>query len=240
MRAIHAVTAGANARMGRRGDDLISTRRRSLRHVVAFTAVALSTYGCALFPLPSGDAEMSFFLTSRNLGNGGDLGGLAGADAHCAALASAAGSQGREWRAYLSASAVDGQPDVHARDRIGSGPWFNARGAQVAADVDDLHALSNELGARTSLDEDGQTVAGGIHDILTGSNPDGTLAGDTATCSNWTSASPNDQAMLGHHNRRGGGDRPDSWNAAHLSRGCDLPSLAATAGDARFYCFAVD
>ena len=185
--------------------------------------------------LPEKQGPMSFFIVSRNLG-GGNLGGLDGADAHCRALAQAAGSQLTEWRAYLSASSDAGP--VHAKDRIGDGPWFNVKGVQVAANVANLHSDDNRLGASTSLTEKGGSL-GRPHDILTGSNPDGTFAGSDATCANWTSNSSNDHAMLGHYDKRGGGARPRSWNSAHLSQGCSLPSLEATAGDARFYCFAV-
>jgi hypothetical protein len=184
---------------------------------------------------------MSFFVTSRGRGFGANLAGLAGADAHCRQLAEAVGHGGRIWRAYLSAPARDGQPAVNARDRIGRGPWRNARGVQVAADVDGLHADENALGPETALSEKGTTIAPGRHDILTGSNPDGTLAsgsGDT-TCSGWTSHGDG-RAMLGHHNRSGGGTRPSSWNSAHLSRGCSQASLRASFGDGLLYCFAAD
>ncbi len=178
---------------------------------------------------------MSFFITSRNLG-GGDLGGLAGADALCQSLARASGSPLSEWRAYLSATSDTGP--VHAKDRIGTGPWFNVKGVLVATDLTNLHGDDNTLGAVTALTEKGESL-GRPHDILTGSNPDGTYAGPDATCVNWTSRSSSDTAMLGHYDKRGGGTRPRSWNSAHLSQGCSLPSLEATAGDARFYCFAV-
>ena len=203
-------------------------------HVIATLAFAVVS-GCNTpEPLPEGQGPMTFFVTSRNLG-GGDLGGLDGADAHCLALAQAAGSPVTGWRAYLSATSDTGP--VHARDRIGAGPWFNAKGVQVAASIEDLHGENNTLGASTSLTERGEQI-GRVHDILTGSNPDGTYAGATATCVNWTNSSRNARAMLGHHDKRGGGDRPRSWNSAHLSQGCSLPSLEATSGDARFYCFA--
>jgi hypothetical protein len=126
---------------------------------------------------------------------------------------------------------------LHARDRIGAGPWFNVKGVLVARDLAHLHGDDNTLGAPTSLTEKGESV-GRPHDILTGSNPDGTYAGPDATCVNWTSNSSRDTAMLGHYDKRGGGTRPRSWNSAHLFQGCTLPSLEATSGDARFYCFA--
>ena len=184
---------------------------------------------------------MSFFVTSVGRGFGADLGGLAGADAHCQQLATAVGVGRRVWRAYLSAPAAAGRPAVHARDRIGHGPWVNANGVQVAADVDDLHSDGNALGRENSLSEKGEAVGPGRHDILTGSNVDGTLATDAAdtTCRGWTSHGPG-RAMLGHHNRSGGGQRPTSWNSAHLSRGCSQADLRASLGDALVYCFAAD
>ena len=184
---------------------------------------------------------MSFFVTSVGRGFGADLGGLTGADAHCQQLATAVGQGGRAWRAYLSAPAAPGRPVVHARDRIGKGPWVNAKGVQVAADVDDLHSDANALGRENSLSEKGEAIGPGRHDILTGSNVDGTLATDApdTTCRGWTSHGPG-RAMLGHHNRSGGGQRPTSWNSAHLSRGCSQADLRASLGDALMYCFAAD
>lgn len=182
------------------------------------------------------DAATSFFVTSQNPGQGGDLGGLGGADAHCTALAEAAGITGRTWAAYLSSSAEN------ARDRIGTGPWVNAEGVTVAADVDDLHGESNNIGKETALSESGEVINGrgdtpNRHDILTGSAPDGTLLGKA--CADWTSSGEG-FAMVGHHDRTGGGDLPTSWNAAHPSRGCSLADLQGTGGDGLFYCFAVD
>jgi hypothetical protein len=183
---------------------------------------------------------MSFFVTSVGTGNGGDLGGLAGADSHCKKLATAAGFSNRQWRAYLSATATAGYPAVDARDRIGQGPWFNAQGVQVAASLQDLHGAGNKLGGRTSLDEHGNLVLSNVHDILTGSNPDGTLAAGDTTCRNWTSTEG--RAMVGHSNRVGsiGGDRVRSWNSAHLSEGCSLPELKKLGSGGLLYCFAVD
>ena len=182
---------------------------------------------------------MSFFVTSANPGRGADLGGLDGADAHCAALAEAAGVAGRSWAAYLSTGAVD------ARDRIGSGPWYNAKGEKIADDVEALHAECNAITKASALDETGAVVSGrgdepNRHDILTGSNEDGTAA--PQTCDDWTSSAPDGAAMVGHHDRRG----PDtlatatSWNAAHPSRGCSLEALHGTGGDGLLYCFATD
>jgi hypothetical protein len=184
---------------------------------------------------------MSFFITSIGRGFGGNLGGLAGADAHCQQLAAAVGQGHRMWRAYLSAPASAGRPAVHARDRIGKGPWVNAKGVQVASSVADLHSDANALGRDTSLSEKGNVIAPGRHDILTGTNVDGTLSTDAAdaTCQGWTSHGAG-RAMLGHHNRSGGGQRPTSWNSAHLSRGCSQADLRATLGDALIYCFAAD
>ena len=187
------------------------------------------------------DERMSFFITSAGRGIGANLGGLGGADAHCRALAAAAGRGNRQWRAYLSAPAAGGQPAVHARDRIGTGPWLNAGGVTIAASVDELHGEGNAVDRDTALSEKGTTIAPGRHDILTGSNPDGTLAigpRDT-TCGGWTSNTAG-SAMLGHHNRSGGGQRPTSWNSAHLSRGCSQGQLRASMGDALIYCFAAD
>ena len=189
-------------------------------------------------------AGMSFFLTSAGPGNGANLGGLAGADAHCQTLAAAAGAGGRTWRAYLSTSAAPGQAAVNARDRIGTGPWYNARGVRVASNVAELHGEGSALGKQGSLTERGDTVNGrgdapNRHDILTGSQPDGTAFPDTAdrTCRNWTSGADG-SAQVGHHDRQGGGERPTSWNSAHPSRGCSQANLRATGGDGLFYCFA--
>ena len=184
---------------------------------------------------------MSFFVTSVGRGFGGNLGGLEGADAHCRQLAASVGRGNRTWRAYLSAPATAASPVVHARDRIGTGPWVNARGVQIAASLEELHGDGHRLGQETSLTEKGTEVAATRHDILTGSNPDGTLLvrnGD-ATCGGWTSYGEG-RAMLGHHNRTGGGERPGSWNSAHLSRGCSQQALRASLGSGLIYCFAAD
>jgi hypothetical protein len=185
--------------------------------------------------------EMSFFVTSTGRGFGGNLGGLAGADAHCQRLAAAAGRGERPWRAYLSAPASAKQPAVHARDRIGKGPWTNAAGVEIAADLADLHSDSSRIAIDTALTEKGSRVDGSRHDILTGTNPDGTLAIDRfdTTCNGWTSHQDG-RAMLGHHNRSGGGQRSTSWNSAHVSRGCSQRALRASLGDGLFYCFAAD
>jgi len=191
---------------------------------------------------------MTFFVTSAGPGKGANLGGLAGADAHCQKLAEAAGAGNRTWHAYLSASAADGKPAVNARDRIGAGPWNNAKGAMVARDLAQLHGDSLDL-ARTgnlitknnSLTEKGNMVNGlgdtpNTHDILTGSQPDGRAYTDAAdhTCKNWTSGGDG-TAQVGHFDRNGGGV---SWNSAHASRGCSQENLVATGGAGLFYCFA--
>lgn len=191
---------------------------------------------------------MTFFITSVGSGDGANLGGLAGADAHCARLAQTAGARlpdGRVWRAYLSATAPDGKP-INARDRIGAGPWHNQRGALVAANVADLHGDivrdRNQINKVNALTEKGDRVNGvgdtpNQHDILTGSDSFGRALAGTAdwNCSNWTSNATTGAAMVGHHDRTGGGN--SSWNSAHLSRGCSQPNLVATGGNGLFYCF---
>jgi hypothetical protein len=200
----------------------------------------------AAVPNTAGHAEaMSFFITSAGPGDGANLGGLAGADRHCQTLAAAAGSN-KTWHAYLSAAAAGGQPAVNARDRIGKGPWYNAKGMMVAKDVADLHSEANTLGKDNSLSEKGDRVNGrgdtpNTHDIITGSMPDGMLAVDTldTTCSNWTSNAATGHAMVGHHDKQGGGARPNSWNSAHPSRGCGQANLVATGGAGLYYCFGI-
>ena len=189
--------------------------------------------------VPTISPAMSFFITSTGRGFGGNLGGLAGADAICLQRATAVGRGDRRWRAYLSAPPSADAPVVHARDRIGRGPWVNAQGVQIAASVEALHGDAANLTRDTALTEAGAPVAPTRHDILTGSNADGTLftKGD-ATCQGWTSHGQG-RAMLGHHNRSGGG-QGDSWNAAHLSRGCSQAALRASLGDGLLYCFAAD
>jgi hypothetical protein len=187
----------------------------------------------------------TFFVTSRGTGRGGNLGGIAGADAHCQALAKAEGSGDHTWRAYLSVPASGGRPAVNARDRIGNGPWYNAEGTLVATNLDELHRgnkFSKEIAVTERLDQvNGVGDMPNVHDILTGSRPDGTAfpAGDDRTCGNWTSSS-NGRAQVGHHDRRGQGDAVSSWNSAHASRGCSQQDLASTGGAGLFYCFAID
>ncbi|MBK5298753.1 MAG: hypothetical protein JJE40_16480 [Vicinamibacteria bacterium] len=188
--------------------------------------------------------QLGFFITSAGPGKGADLGGLVGADAHCQTLAAAVGAGGRTWRAYLSATASGVQPAVNARDRIGTGPWANAKGVVVATSVADLHSDANKLSKDNSLTEKGEVVNGrgdtpNKHDILTGAQLDGTAstaAGDS-TCGNWTSSGEG-SALAGHHDRQGGGANPTSWNFAHPSRGCSQDNLRSTGGDGLFYCFA--
>lgn len=186
--------------------------------------------------------NLSFFITSAGSGNGASLGGLAGADAICQQRAAAVGAGNKTWRAYLSTTASGNQAAVNARDRIGRGPWQNAKGVVVAQSVDDLHSANNKLGKENSLTEKGATVNGrgdspNTHDMLTGSSADGrALTGDN-TCSNWTSNGAG-SARLGHHDKQGGGDSPNSWNSAHGSSGCSQANLVSTGGAGLFYCFA--
>lgn len=192
------------------------------------------------------EGRMSFFITSVGPGNGADLGGLSGADQYCQRLAEAVGAGNRTWRAYLSTAASGGQEAVNARDRIGQGPWYNAKRVLVARDVADLHSENNNLGKQTSLNEKGEVVNGrgdnpNRHDILTGSQLDGTAfsGNEDTTCRNWTSSGEG-SARVGHHDRAGGGEHPTSWNSAHGSRGCSQEHLRSTGGDGLFYCFAVN
>lgn len=197
---------------------------------------------------PAQQQPMSFFVTSVGKGDGANLGGLAGADAHCQSLASAVGAGNRIWRAYLSAQAGGGQPPINARDRIGNGPWYNANGALIAWNVADLHGDiqrdRNQINKPNALNEKKQPISGAgdtpnQHDILTGSDSHGrVISGFTATnstCNNWTSNAAG-SAMVGHSDRTGGGNT--SWNAVHMSRGCSQADLIATGGAGLFYCFA--
>jgi hypothetical protein len=202
-------------------------------------------------PAPAQQQPMSFFVTSVGLGNGANLGGLAGADRHCQTLAAAAGAGSKTWHAYLSAAAANGQPAVNARDRIGAGPWYSAKGARIAQNVGDLHGdtieqarLGNNVNKTTAISEKGEPIKGvgdtpNQHDILTGSQPDGRAYTDAAdhTCGNWTSGAAG-TAQLGHHDRTGGGNT--SWNAVHASRGCSQENLVATGGAGLLYCFAIN
>jgi hypothetical protein len=186
--------------------------------------------------------NISFFITSAGSGNGANLGGLTGADAICQRLGASVGAGSKTWHAYLSTSATAGQPAVNARDRIGKGPWQNAKGVVVAKNVDDLHSDSNKLGKENSLTEKGATVNGrgdnpNTHDMLTGSGLDGKALSGDLTCSNWTSSAAG-SAQLGHFDKQGGGQNPNSWNSAHASSGCSQANLVSTGGAGLFYCFA--
>jgi hypothetical protein len=200
---------------------------------------------CGSLPAKAEERPMGFFVTSMGLGKGGDLGGLKGADAHCAALATAAGAGDRQWRAYLS-TATAKKRGVFARARIGNGPWYNAKGDLIAANLTDLHLYNKTITLETALDENGQRIKGRAdkpneHDMLTGTQADGTpfFPRDKKdhTCSNWTSSGEG-SAQVGHHDRHGGGNT--SWNSAHGSRGCSQEALVKTGGAGKFYCFAAD
>jgi len=209
---------------------------------VALTGLAMAG------PAQAQQAGMTFFVTSVGKGNGADLGGIAGADAHCQALARAAGSTNTNWRAYLSTTEPGGAAGVNARDRIGKGPWQNAKGVVVAKSVDDLHSDSNNVTKQTALTEKGETVSGrgdavNTHDILTGSDPQGlfsTAGGDT-TCGNWTKSGEG-SAIVGHHDRAGlqNTRHMNSWNSSHGSRGCSQDNLKASGGAGLIYCFAAN
>ena len=212
-------------------------RRLLFVAATAFAAALGATSGVAV----SQDAKMSFFVTSVGSGKGADLGGLKGADAHCASLAEAAGVTGKSWHAYLSTSAED------ARDRIGKGPWFNAKGEKIADDVASLHGDANGITKQTALNEKGEVVNGrgdtpNRHDMLTGSKPDGTRIADQ-TCGDWTMSGAEGAALMGHHDRTGLDDSAaaKSWNSSHASRGgCSQEALKGTGGDGLFYCFATN
>jgi len=226
----------------------------AMRLSIVISAILLPA-GLSL-SVQSQQADMTFFVTSAGPGKGGDLGGLAGADAHCQTLAQAAGAGNRTWRAYLSTNARGGANPVHARDRIGNGPWQNAKGAVIATSVADLHSDNNKISKANALDEKGQPIkvrgdTPVMHDILTGSDTNGRAfpANMDLTCANWTSSGPG-VAMLGHVDREGNPpvagsqnaaaylEFAHSWNAAHTSRGCTQPDLIATGGNGLFYCFA--
>ena len=205
--------------------------------------------GLTAFALPGfaqNQMPMSFFVTSIGSGNGGNLGGLAGADAHCQSLAAAAGRGDATWRAYMSQAPSGGMAQVNARDRIGNGPWYNAKGALIAENLADLHEDRNNVRKDAALNEKGEEVNGrgdqpNRHDMLTGSDSMGRLFDPNpavSTCNNWTSASDDQTARLGHHDRQGGPNA--SWNSVHTSRGCSQQALIGTGGDGLFYCFAVN
>ena len=209
---------------------------RRTKCIIAIIGIALLSSSSALVAAQDAQPPMTFFVTSNGPGNGGDLGGLAGADAHCQMLAEEVGAGDRTWRAYLS---TQGPNAVNARDRIGSGPWHNARGVQVGADVDQIHGITHPFSMDRILTEEGDFIPNGNfspnrHDILTGSTLDGMAypAGEDMTCNNWTSSSTG-QARVGHHDRA-------QWNSAHDSQGCTQQQLRNTGGDGLFYCFAAN
>jgi hypothetical protein len=216
-------------------------RSRLLTVGISVSLMQLGGLGTAV----AQDPGMTFFVTSVGKGDGANLGGLEGADAHCQSLAKAAGSRHTNWRAYLSTTAPGGEAGENARDRIGKGPWHNAKGVIIAKSVDDLHAPSNNIDKETALNEKGEVVSGrsddvNRHDILTGSDPAGnysTAGGDT-TCANWTSNGEG-SAIVGHHDRVGLKDtrHMKSWNSSHGTRGCSQEDLSGTGGAGLFYCF---
>ena len=222
----------------------------ALRKLISVTTTILAA---SLAPTLAQANDTSFFITSTSMGKGGDLGGLQGADKHCQDLATAAGAGGRTWRAYLStqAAALGDTNFVNARDRIGKGPWRNAKGIVVAWDVNNLHSPDSNLNKDTALDERGQPVKGRVdkpnqHDILTGSRADGTAFPGgpfpDMTCGSWTKSTPEGAAMLGHFDRVGpvASSWATSWNSAHPSLGCSQDKLRPTGGEGYFYCFAAD
>ena len=220
--------------------------KRTLATLALASAASAALLGCA--PMPGSSSPMSFFLTSANPGKGADFGGLAGADTYCQKLGVSAGAGNKNWRAYLSTTANGSTPAVNARDRIGRGPWQNAKGVTVATSVDDLHSANNQLSKGNSLTETGTGISGrgdavNLHDILTGSTADGrvdTSAPDT-TCGNWTKSGEG-SAVVGHHDRVGLNDSAPmkSWNASHATRGCSLEALKSTGGGGLMYCFAAN
>ena len=213
--------------------------------MIRLALVAIATAFVSTSPANPEVQSMSFFITSVGMGDGAKLGGLAGADAHCQRLAEAAGVTGKTWHAYLSQQAQGSLKAINARDRIGKGPWMNAKGVVVATSVDDLHSDNNKLSKENSLTEKGAVVNGrgdtpNTHDILTGSDSEGRALPGTAdtNCKNFTSNAATGSTMLGHHDRTGGGNT--SWNAVHASRGCGQSNLVATGGAGLFYCFAAN
>ena len=227
---------------------------KAFRNTLLVGAGALTLVSCSTAQSPQANPgkDMTFFITSVGPGKGGDLGGLDGADQHCQSLAKAAGAGNRTWRAYLStqAPALSDPKFVNARDRIGTGPWHNAKGVMIANGVEELHSAKSNLMKETALDEKGQPVNSRTekpnkHDILTGSRPDGTaFAGapfSDMTCGNWTKSSKEGAAMVGHFDRAGPINNPwaMSWNSSHPTLGCSQETFPPTGGDGLFYCFAV-
>jgi hypothetical protein len=224
---------------------------RSISRLALVSSAAIFA-SISVQPAQAQSATTTFFVSSVGPGKGADVGGLDGADKHCATLAAAAGVSAKTWHAYLSTQAADGKPAVNARDRIGKGPWQNSKGVVIAKDVADLHGASNNLTKQTALSEKGEVINGrgdtpNRHDVLTGSQPDGTAfaAGEDRTCKNWTSSTQG-AAMLGHSDRIGlrDDDASKSWNSSHPSRGpdggCSQADLKSTGGDGLLYCFAAN
>jgi len=218
--------------------------KSSFKWAAATAAVAVLA---ACGSMGGGKTGMSFFVTSAGPGQGADLGGLAGADKQCQTLATAAGAGNRTWHAYLSQQPTANVPGVNARDRIGKGPWINAKGVVIATDVDNLHSANN-ISKATALTETGAAINGrgdtpNTHDVLTGSQPDGRyIAGNVnTTCGNWTQSGEG-SAMVGHHDKTGLDESvpAKSWNSSHMTRGCSADALKATGGAGLFYCFAAD
>jgi hypothetical protein len=239
------------------GSEVSVQEHESMKRTYFTVALSIVALACgSLFALAQAPGPqphpMSFFVTGAGMGKGGDLGGLAGADAHCQQLAAAVGAGNKTWRAYLSTQARPGQPAANARDRVGSGPWHNQQRVPIAQNIGDLHGdtleqarLGSNLFKETALDEHGNKINGVMeapntqHDMLTGSQLDGRAFTDNMdhTCNNWTSSGQG-SAQLGHSDRMGGGGT--SWNSAHASRGCSQQDLVATGGAGRFYCFAIN
>lgn len=228
-------------------------KETDVQKLIQPVGMALAIMGFGLSAMAQTSAkDMTFFVTSASPGNGGDLGGLEGADKHCQSLAQAAGAGDHVWHAYLSTQApkLGDTNFVNARDRIGSGPWQNAKGVVVARSVDELHSPASNLNKQTALTEKGEPTNGrgdapNKHDMLTGSRPDGTAFPGAPfadmTCGNWTKSGPDGAAMTGHHDRLGPLDASwaTSWNSAHPTLGCSPEKIRPTGGDGLFYCFAV-
>jgi hypothetical protein len=216
------------------------------RNRIVGASITMAALGGVFAAVASAQAPpppaMSFFVTSVGLGDGANLGGLEGADAHCQSLAAAVGAGDRTWRAYLSTIAADGEPGVDARDRIGAGPWYNVERVEIATDITALHR-DNLINKETALTETGLVVNGrgddpNIHDMLTGTRQDGTAA--NMTCANWTSNSDRDATFVGHHDLIGNTAGINFWNYSHQTAGCSQQALVRTGGAGLFYCFAAD
>lgn len=221
--------------------------KNTLRLISALTTLLIALGGCETYTRLENQFLMSFFVTSKGSGKGADYGGLTGADGHCQALATEVGGGKRTWRAYLSTNATGSEPTQHARERIGTGPWQNAKGVVIARSVEELHG-NNNLNKQTALTEKGDMVNGAgdtpnLHDILTGSQPNGLALGgkEDRTCRNWTSSGAG-AAMVGHHDRTGLRDDADSksWNSSHPTKGCGEEALRSAGGSGLLYCFAVN